>query len=140
MSVGRGSAKMVKKGAPETPCPPRPRNGTFKAGVAGRFVPSIGLRTSSVDPFTRPVRHFLREIPPRRCYFFAMSHAERFGELVTKAYINQIKNEVLLKYPNFFFEKGSIVYDYDRELYMYKGYSDEELFILAEAASKLKAN
>ena len=66
-----------------------------------------------------------------------MSHAEKFGLSVTQAYASLIKNEVLLKYPNFFFEKGAIVYDYDREIYVFKGYTEEELFILAEAASKV---
>ena len=66
-----------------------------------------------------------------------MNHAEKVGILVTQAYVNQVKNEVLLKYPNFFFEKGRIVYDYDRELYLFIGFDDEELFILAEAASRV---
>jgi len=55
-------------------------------------------------------------------------------------YANLIKNEVLLKYPNFFFERGSILYDYDNENYIYMGYSEEERKILAEVARSLKIN
>jgi hypothetical protein len=69
-----------------------------------------------------------------------MSYAEQVGEIVTKAYTNRIKYQVLLKYPNFFFEKGAIIYDYDREIYVFRGFSDEELLILAEAASKIENN
>lgn len=59
---------------------------------------------------------------------------------MTQAYATLIKNEVLLKYPNFFFERGSILYDYDNEIYVYMGYSDEELRILKEAAQSLLHN
>ena len=59
---------------------------------------------------------------------------------VTKAYASLIKNEIQLKYPNFFFEKGVILYDYDQELYVYIGYTEEELSILREIASTLLKN
>ncbi len=69
-----------------------------------------------------------------------MSHKELFGLDVTQSYASLIKNQVLLKYPNFFFERGSIVYDYDTETYVYLGYSEEEQSILKEAAKSLVKN
>jgi len=69
-----------------------------------------------------------------------MKNEEKFGVEVTQMYANLIKNEVLLKYPNFFFERGSILYDYDNENYIYMGYSEEERKILAEVARSLKIN
>ncbi len=69
-----------------------------------------------------------------------MTNKELFGVSITQAYASLIKNEVLLKYPNFFFERGSIIYDYDNETYVYMGYSDEELRILKEAAQNLLHN
>jgi len=63
-----------------------------------------------------------------------------FGVEVTQMYASLIKNEVLLKYPNFFFERGSILYDYDNETYIYMGYSEEEQKILSEAAGNLVKN
>lgn len=69
-----------------------------------------------------------------------MKNKELFGVAMTQAYATLIKNEVLLKYPNFFFERGSILYDYDNEIYVYMGYSDEELRILKEAAQSLLHN
>ena len=69
-----------------------------------------------------------------------MQNKELFGLDVTQTYAGLIKNEVLLKYPNFFFERGSITYDYDNEIYMYVGYSEEEQLILSEAAKSLLSN
>ena len=69
-----------------------------------------------------------------------MQNKELFGLDVTQTYAGLIKNEVLLKYPNFFFERGSITYDYDNEIYMYVGYSEEEQRILSEAAKSLLSN
>ena len=67
-----------------------------------------------------------------------MSYAELVGEIATRAYVSRIKNEVLLRYPNFFFEKGAIIYDYDREIYIFKGFDDDELFILARVVSEIE--
>ena len=61
-------------------------------------------------------------------------------EHITRRYADLIKNEVLLKYPNFYFEHGLIMYDYDSERYVYKGYTDEEIAILQEVASSLQHN
>ena len=69
-----------------------------------------------------------------------MHNEELFGIVVTQMYSSLIKNEVLLKYPNFFFERGSITYDYDNETYVYVGYSEEEQRILKEAAKNLVRN
>ena len=69
-----------------------------------------------------------------------MRNKELFGLDVTQTYAGLIKNEVLLKYPNFFFERGSITYDYDNEIYVYLGYSDDEQRILKEAAKNLVMN
>jgi hypothetical protein len=69
-----------------------------------------------------------------------MQNEELFGIVVTQMYSSLIKNEVLLKYPNFFFERGSITYDYDNEIYVYVGYSEEEQRILREAAKNLVRN
>jgi hypothetical protein len=69
-----------------------------------------------------------------------MQNEELFGIVVTQMYSSLIKNEVLLKYPNFFFERGSITYDYDNETYVYVGYSEEEQRILREAAKNLVRN
>ncbi|MDQ3052203.1 MAG: hypothetical protein M3Q95_15100 [Bacteroidota bacterium] len=69
-----------------------------------------------------------------------MKNEELFGVAVTQMYACLIKNEVLLKYPNFFFERGMILYDYDNETYVYSGYSEEEQRILKEAATKILRN
>jgi len=69
-----------------------------------------------------------------------MSNTELFGEHITQAYASLIKSEVQLKYPNFFFEKGAVLYDYDTETYIYTGYSDDELKIILEAVAKLQSN
>ena len=69
-----------------------------------------------------------------------MKHEEVIGQHVTQAYASLIKSEVQLKYPNFFFERGVILYDYDHEIYVYLGYSEEEQKILNEAAKKLLRN
>ncbi len=69
-----------------------------------------------------------------------MTPEESIGMHVTQAYASLIKNEVQLKYPNFFFEKGVILYDYDHELYVYIGYTEEELRILNEVANTLMKN
>jgi hypothetical protein len=69
-----------------------------------------------------------------------MTNTEQFGQHVTQAYACLIKTEVQLKYPNFYFEKGAVIYDYDTETYMYLGYSDEELKIIMEAAEALQHN
>ena len=61
-------------------------------------------------------------------------------EHITKVYADLIKNEVLLKYPNFYFEHGVIMYDYDSEIYVYKGYTEEEIQILEEVANALQRN
>ena len=61
-------------------------------------------------------------------------------EHITKVYADLIKNEVLLRYPNFYFEHGVIMYDYDNEIYVYKGYTEEEIAILTEAAKALQQN
>ena len=59
---------------------------------------------------------------------------------VTQAYASLIKSEVQVKYPNFYFEKGVILYDYDQELYVYIGYTEDELRILREVATSLLKN
>lgn len=69
-----------------------------------------------------------------------MTPEEAIGMHVTQAYASLIKNEVQLKYPNFFFERGMILYDYDQELYVYLGYTEDELRILKEIASTLDKN
>jgi len=69
-----------------------------------------------------------------------MTNTELFGEHITQAYASLIKSKVQLKYPNFFFEKGAVVYDYDNEVYNYVGYSDAELRIIMEAAASLQKN
>lgn len=69
-----------------------------------------------------------------------MKNKELFGLDVTQSYACLIRNEVLLKYPNFFFDKGVIWYDYDTETYIYTGYSDEELKIIQEAVKSLQKN
>ena len=69
-----------------------------------------------------------------------MSNTELFGEHITQAYASLVKSEVQLKYPNFFFEKGAVLYDYDTETYIYTGYSDDELKIILEAVAKLQSN
>ena len=69
-----------------------------------------------------------------------MSKQELFGMDATQMYASLIKHEVLLKYPNFFFERGSITYDFDNEMYVYMGYSEEEILILKEAAKNLVRN
>jgi hypothetical protein len=69
-----------------------------------------------------------------------MKPEEAIGIHVTAAYASIIKNQVQLKYPNFFFERGVILYDYDQELYVYIGYTEEELCILREVASSLLKN
>jgi hypothetical protein len=69
-----------------------------------------------------------------------MSYAELVGEIATRAYVSRIKNEVLLRYPNFFFEKGAIIYDYDHEIYVFRGFDEDELFILAKVASEMEEN
>ncbi len=69
-----------------------------------------------------------------------MKHEEIVGLHVTQAYTSLIKNEVQLKYPNFYFERGVIMYDYDHETYVYLGYSVEEQKILNEIAKSLLRN
>jgi hypothetical protein len=69
-----------------------------------------------------------------------MRHEEVIGEHVTQAYASLIKSEVQLKYPNFYFERGVILYDYDHEIYVYMGFTDEEQKILHEAARQLRVN
>jgi len=69
-----------------------------------------------------------------------MTNTELFGQHITQAYASLIKQEVQLKYPNFYFERGVIMYDYDNEIYLYMGYTEEEMQILREAASKLQKN
>ena len=69
-----------------------------------------------------------------------MTNTDLFGQHITQAYASLIRNEVQLKYPNFFFEKGVILYDYDNEIYVYLGYSDEEMVILKEVARSLQKN
>ena len=69
-----------------------------------------------------------------------MRPEEAIGMHVTQAYASLIKNEVQVKYPNFYFEKGVILYDYDQELYVYIGYTEDELRILREVATSLLKN
>ena len=69
-----------------------------------------------------------------------MKPEEAIGMHVTQAYASLIKNEIQLRYPNFYFERGVILYDYDQELYVYIGYTEEELRILNEIASSLMKN
>ena len=69
-----------------------------------------------------------------------MKHEEVIGQHVTQAYASLIKSEIQLKYPNFFFERGVILYDYDFETYIYQGYSEEEQRILREIAKSLQIN
>ena len=66
-----------------------------------------------------------------------MTNTELFGQHITQAYASLIKHEVQLKYPNFYFERGLIMYDYDNETYVYMGYTEEEMQILKEVASSL---
>jgi hypothetical protein len=66
-----------------------------------------------------------------------MKNEEKFGLHITQAYASLIKSEVLVKYPHFFFEKGAISYDYDNEMYVYSGFSSEEIAILKEAEKTL---
>ena len=69
-----------------------------------------------------------------------MRPEEAIGMHVTQAYASLIKSEVNLKYPNFYFERGNILYDYDQELYVYIGYTEDELRILREIATSLLKN
>jgi len=69
-----------------------------------------------------------------------MRNEELMGLYVTRTYVSLIKNEVQLKYPNFFFERGKIFYDYDLEKYIYSGFSSDEQCILKEAEQALYRN
>ena len=60
--------------------------------------------------------------------------------MVTKAYSTLVKQQVQLKYPNFYFEKGAILYDYDHEHYVYLGYDADELRIIMDAAASVIKN
>ena len=66
-----------------------------------------------------------------------MKNNEIIGWFVTGIYTNLLKNIIKVKYPNFFFERGHIVYDFENERYIYSGYSGDEQRILKEAESAL---
>ncbi|MDQ3052196.1 MAG: hypothetical protein M3Q95_15065 [Bacteroidota bacterium] len=65
---------------------------------------------------------------------------EFLGLCITNTYVSLIRNEVKLRYPDFYFERGVIVYDYESEMYVYSGFSSEEQRILREAEKALLAN
>jgi hypothetical protein len=69
-----------------------------------------------------------------------MKNTDLFGEHITQAYASLIKQVVQLKYPNFYFERGVIMYDYDNETYVYLGYTETEMQILKEAAIAVQRN
>lgn len=67
-----------------------------------------------------------------------MRNDELFGQAVTEAYAHMIKSKVQEKFPDFYFEKGAIIYDYNSESYVCVGYSDEEILILQDIAKNLE--
>ncbi len=69
-----------------------------------------------------------------------MKMEEFLGLCITNTYVSLIRNEVKLRYPDFYFERGVIVYDYESEMYVYSGFSSEEQRILREAERALLAN
>ncbi len=69
-----------------------------------------------------------------------MKMQEFLGLCITNTYVSLIRNEVKLRYPDFYFERGVIVYDYESEMYVYSGFSSEEQRILREAEKALLAN
>ena len=69
-----------------------------------------------------------------------MRYEEIIGQVVTRFFVEIMRSEVHLHYPNFYFEKGMILYDFDNERYVYTGYSEEETSILNEVARSLKRN
>ena len=66
-----------------------------------------------------------------------MGNQELFGQAVTEAYSHMIKTEMQKQYPDFYFEKGAIIYDYDSESYECVGFSDEEKRILEDIAKNI---
>lgn len=66
-----------------------------------------------------------------------MRNEELFGQAITEAYAHMIKTEMQQKYPDFYFEKGAIIYDYDQETYVCVGYSDAETQILNDIAQRI---
>lgn len=66
-----------------------------------------------------------------------MKNNEIIGWFVTGIYTNLLKNIIKVKYPNFFFERGRIIYDNENERYIYSGYSGDEQRIINEAESAL---
>lgn len=69
-----------------------------------------------------------------------MKNEEIIDLYITKMYVSLIKNEVQQRYPDFYFDRGVIIYDYDRERYVYSGFSSEEQRILQEAEKALLRN
>jgi hypothetical protein len=63
-----------------------------------------------------------------------MRNDELFGQAVTEAYAHIIKSKMQEKFPDFYFEKGAIIYDYDAETYVCVGYSEDETCILNSIA------
>ncbi len=66
-----------------------------------------------------------------------MGNQELFGQAITEAYSHMIKTEMQKQYPDFYFEKGAIIYDYDSESYVCVGYSEAETRILNDIAQRL---
>ena len=66
-----------------------------------------------------------------------MINDQLFGQAITEAYAHMIKTKMQEKYPDFYFEKGAIIYDYDQETYVCVGYSDSETRILNDIAQRI---
>jgi len=69
-----------------------------------------------------------------------MINDKLFGQAITEAYAHMIKVEMQKQYPDFYFEKGAIIYDYDTESYVCVGFSDEEKHILEDIAKNIARN
>ncbi|MBL0339439.1 MAG: hypothetical protein IPP71_00045 [Bacteroidetes bacterium] len=66
-----------------------------------------------------------------------MRNEELFRQAVTQAYAHMMKSKMQEKFPDFYFEKGPVIYDYDAETYVRVGYSEDETSILNAIAQDI---